>query len=277
MRFKKFLENKEKQFEHLPKSLSAKEIFGLVSLEDHDDLLGRFNFADGDDTKLLDWKYENTKKTGLLNNILKDGIKENEDDLVRMLQSHVKETTAPYKYPRVIEYIEALPKTDSGKTADDVVDAEYESVSTRTLNELNIERIYILVSNRSASASELLIAGLLPYMEVRIIGDQTVGKNEGSRTLYDSPQSDFTEKDDNLNPNHTYALQPIISKLANSLDFSDYSTGFLPDIEAKETDYLEFMRPLGADDELLLSIAIDEITKNPKQFAKEIYLSLIHI
>ncbi len=75
MRFKKFLENKEKQFEHLPKSLSAKEIFGLVSLEDHDDLLGRFDFADGDDTKLLDWKYENTKKTGLLDNILKDGIK----------------------------------------------------------------------------------------------------------------------------------------------------------------------------------------------------------
>jgi len=142
----------------------------------------------------------------------------------------------------------------------DVVDAEYESVSTRTLNELNIERIYILVSNRSASASELLIAGLLPYMEVRIIGDQTVGKNEGSRTLYDSPQSDFKEKDGNLNSNHTYALQPIISKLANSLDFSDYSMGFLPDIEAKETDYLEFIQPLGADDELLLSIAIDEIT-----------------
>ena len=142
----------------------------------------------------------------------------------------------------------------------DVVNAEYESISTFVLNELNIERIYILVSNRSASASELLIAGLLPYMEVRIIGDQTLGKNEGSRTLYDSPQSDFTEKDSNLNPNHTYALQPIISKLANSLDFSDYSSGFLPDIEAKETDYLEFMKPLGEDDELLLSIAIDEIT-----------------
>ncbi len=142
----------------------------------------------------------------------------------------------------------------------DVVNAEYESISTLALNELNIERIFILVSNKSASASELLIAGLLPYMEVRIIGDQTRGKNEGSRTLYDSPQSDFTEKDANLNPNHTYALQPIISKLANSLDFSDYSLGFLPDIEAKESDYLEFMKPLGEDDELLLSIAIDEIT-----------------
>lgn len=142
----------------------------------------------------------------------------------------------------------------------DIVNAEYESISTLVLNELNIERIFILVSNKSASASELLIAGLLPYMEVRIIGDQTLGKNEGSRTLYDSPQSDFTEKDANLNPNHTYALQPIISKLANSLDFSDYSSGFIPDIEAKESDYLEFMKPLGEDDELLLSIAIDEIT-----------------
>ena len=142
----------------------------------------------------------------------------------------------------------------------DIVNAEYESISTLALNELNIERIFILVSNKSASASELLIAGLLPYMEVRIIGDQTRGKNEGSRTLYDSPQSDFTKKDANLNPNHTYALQPIISKLANSLDFSDYSSGFLPDIEAKESDYLEFMKPLGEDNELLLSIAIDEIT-----------------
>ena len=142
----------------------------------------------------------------------------------------------------------------------DILNAEYESISTLALNELNIERIFILVSNKSASASELLIAGLLPYMEVRIIGDQTLGKNEGSRTLYDSPQSDFTEKDANLNPNHTYAIQPIISKLANSLDFSDYSSGFLPDIEAKESDYLEFMKPLGEDDELLLSIAIDEIT-----------------
>ena len=47
--------------------------------------------------------------------ILKDGIKENENDLVKMLQSHVKETTAPYKYPRKIEFVMSLPKTSSGK------------------------------------------------------------------------------------------------------------------------------------------------------------------
>lgn len=37
------------------------------------------------------------------------------DDLVTILQDHVKHVTAPYKYPRVIEFVEELPKTISGK------------------------------------------------------------------------------------------------------------------------------------------------------------------
>ena len=37
------------------------------------------------------------------------------DDLVREIQDHVKEVTAPYKYPRKIEFVETLPKTVSGK------------------------------------------------------------------------------------------------------------------------------------------------------------------
>ncbi len=37
------------------------------------------------------------------------------DALVKELQRHVKVTTAPYKYPRVIEFVEELPKTISGK------------------------------------------------------------------------------------------------------------------------------------------------------------------
>ena len=35
--------------------------------------------------------------------------------LVREIQLHVKETTAPYKYPRVVEFVDELPKTISGK------------------------------------------------------------------------------------------------------------------------------------------------------------------
>ena len=37
------------------------------------------------------------------------------DDLVRELQEHVKAETAPYKYPRIVEFVAALPKTASGK------------------------------------------------------------------------------------------------------------------------------------------------------------------
>jgi acyl-coenzyme A synthetase/AMP-(fatty) acid ligase len=37
------------------------------------------------------------------------------DELARELQDHVKERTAPYKYPRIVEFAEALPKTASGK------------------------------------------------------------------------------------------------------------------------------------------------------------------
>ncbi len=37
------------------------------------------------------------------------------DDLVKEIQDHVKQVTAPYKYPRKIEFVEALPKTISGK------------------------------------------------------------------------------------------------------------------------------------------------------------------
>jgi acetyl-CoA synthetase len=37
------------------------------------------------------------------------------NDLVKELQEHVKRVTAPYKYPRIIEFVEELPKTISGK------------------------------------------------------------------------------------------------------------------------------------------------------------------
>jgi acetyl-CoA synthetase len=37
------------------------------------------------------------------------------DELARELQEHVKRVTAPYKYPRIVEFAEQLPKTSSGK------------------------------------------------------------------------------------------------------------------------------------------------------------------
>ncbi|MGM7636380.1 acyl-CoA synthetase MbcS [Bacillus sp. Hm123] len=47
--------------------------------------------------------------------VLQDSVDENEAGLVEKLQDHVKDMTAPYKYPRKIEFIKELPKTTSGK------------------------------------------------------------------------------------------------------------------------------------------------------------------
>ena len=46
--------------------------------------------------------------------VLRDGASPSEK-LERELQEHVKRTTAPYKYPRAIEFVTDLPKTISGK------------------------------------------------------------------------------------------------------------------------------------------------------------------
>jgi acyl-coenzyme A synthetase/AMP-(fatty) acid ligase len=46
--------------------------------------------------------------------VLRDGFAPG-DDLAAELKDHVKRETAPYKYPRIVEFVDALPKTTSGK------------------------------------------------------------------------------------------------------------------------------------------------------------------
>jgi len=46
--------------------------------------------------------------------VLRDGCTAS-DELARELQEHVKAETAPYKYPRRVRFVDALPKTTSGK------------------------------------------------------------------------------------------------------------------------------------------------------------------
>lgn len=45
---------------------------------------------------------------------LRSGV-QGDSSLVRTLQEHVKQTTAPYKYPRLVEFVEEIPKTPTGK------------------------------------------------------------------------------------------------------------------------------------------------------------------
>jgi acetyl-CoA synthetase len=43
------------------------------------------------------------------------------EELIRELQNHVKRVTAPYKYPRIVEFAAELPKTISGKIKRNVI------------------------------------------------------------------------------------------------------------------------------------------------------------
>ncbi|KPQ19584.1 MAG: Periplasmic protease [Algoriphagus marincola HL-49] len=114
-------------------------------------------------------------------------------------------------------------------------------------NILSGNRVYILTSSRTASASELIINGLRPYMDVFLIGDVTTGKNVGSIPF-----------EDEENPQNTYGILPIVTQSANSQDESDYTNGFTPNITAREVE--ERLKPFGDINELLLRTAIAEIT-----------------
>jgi len=136
--------------------------------------------------------------------------------------------------------------------------------STEPMNQLSLDKLYVLTGRGTASASELLINGLKPYMEVVLIGRQTVGKDEGSYTLYDSGEPYFEKP---TNPDQKIAIQPIVLKLVNKNDL-DYPDGFVPDYEVNELNYLESgLSPLGSVDEPLLSKALEVIT-GQQQMAK---------
>ena len=47
--------------------------------------------------------------------VLAPDYKPGDDDLVKDIQNYVKKVTAPYKYPRIVEFVDDLPKTISGK------------------------------------------------------------------------------------------------------------------------------------------------------------------
>ena len=125
--------------------------------------------------------------------------------------------------------------------------------NNQSIFSLNLDRVFVLTSARTASASELLINGLDPYIEVVHIGDFTVGKNQGSITVYD-----YINDSRDKNPNHMYAMQPIVLKIGNVAGYTDFPDGLEPDIFIKES----LLNPgiLGDIEEPLLKIAIDQIS-----------------
>lgn len=105
------------------------------------------------------------------------------------------------------------------------VDANGTVILEETINSLGLNRIYFIVSYGSASASELVINALSSHIEVNLVGKTTRGKQEGSITLYDS--ENWQRTGDNLNPNHKYAMQPLVLEISNK-DGVNYPEGIVP-------------------------------------------------
>ena len=112
---------------------------------------------------------------------------------------------------------------------------------------LDLKRLYVLTSSSTASASELTIIGLMPYMNVVTIGGTTYGKYTSMVLLQ--------PKDKNIS---NWALLPIVAKYANSEGFTDFKDGLKPNYEVK--DILFPAVALGDEQEPLLSKALELIS-----------------
>ena len=135
------------------------------------------------------------------------------------------------------------------------------------INKLNLNRVFFIVSSSSASASEGLINNLKPYMEVIVVGEKTRGKNSGSITLYDKtdrePISYYIRGDGTVNPNHTYALQPLVFKSGNADGFLDFEDGLVPTITLRES--ILRLGKIGDLEELLLNRVLQEIVPSARR------------
>ncbi|MDP4221974.1 MAG: S41 family peptidase [Bacteroidota bacterium] len=85
---------------------------------------------------------------------------------------------------------------------------------------INMSHVYFLTTSRSASASELLIIGLKPYMTVVQVGEPTYGKYCGSWVIPDD--------------NEKWAMMPIVMKFSNANGFTDFVNGLTPDYEIED-------------------------------------------
>lgn len=113
---------------------------------------------------------------------------------------------------------------------------------------LNLKRLFVLTGSSTASASELVINSLRPYLgdaNVCLIGKQTFGKTVGM-TIYDESEK------------YGWILSPIAFRIYNKDHKADYDDGFIPDILIDEFDY--DLVDFGDMREPLLSSAVSVIT-----------------
>jgi carboxyl-terminal processing protease len=118
-----------------------------------------------------------------------------------------------------------------------------------------ITKIYFITGKNTASASEMVINGLKPFLPCVLIGDTTVGKNVGSTLINDEE-----------NTKNQWAFMPIVLRYFNKDHQSEFTNGFVPDFLIKD----DFNHQLGDTNEALLAKAISSITGIPTNIPAKI-------
>ncbi|WP_343320921.1 S41 family peptidase [Sphingobacterium multivorum] len=132
----------------------------------------------------------------------------------------------------VNDYIKATPSINKM-----FQDTKFEGKSN-----LNLSKVYFLVSDRTASAAEMIINVLKPYLQVQIIAS-------GTRT-YGKPVGFFEQV-----VQKKVSFWPVSFLLKNSANFSDYWDGLVPD-KSNITDYV--FVDVGDKKETMLATALND-------------------
>ena len=119
-------------------------------------------------------------------------------------------------------------------------------------------RVFVLTGENSASASEVVIVGLQPYMDVIQIGEPTVGKYTGMIGFEPTVSNGKGGYKTDPEIANWYMLL-VVSKYMNIHGFTDFADGLTPNYPVKDNP---FVSDLGHEDEPLLAKALSLITGN---------------
>lgn len=123
---------------------------------------------------------------------------------------------------------------------------------------LGLNKLHILTGPGTASASELTIIGLEPYMEIITVGGKTSGKYTASITF---KPGDVYKNESDYKDFDNWGVQPIVLRFANSQGVTNFKNGFVPKF-AVDDDLLPAVQ-LGDKTEPLLARALENITGTP--------------
>lgn len=135
----------------------------------------------------------------------------------------------------------ALAKTERGTIID------FNEIAA---SRITISKVVFLTGKNTASAAELVINCLKPYITVTQIGEGTYGKDVASFPIFDN-------RNPTLVPD--WRIEPIVFKLYNSAGVGNYPQGLEPDIAGNELSVLP-LKPFGDQDDPLVKAAVSRIT-----------------